>query len=225
LAIWRYGKKHHIPFWQLNDAAAPALMLSYAVGRIGCQVSGDGDWGIPNSAYIANPHGKTIPAGLDQFYLAIRQNPEYFTDVFGSLGRIRHASLQAPSFLPDWLFAYAYPHNVNDIGLRLFNCMGAHCAYLPVPVFPTSLYETILGTIIFFVLWSLRKRLRVPGTLFSIYLVLNGIERFFIEKIRVNSTYNLLGLRPTQAELISLSLVILGTVSFFLLRKKGETKL
>jgi phosphatidylglycerol:prolipoprotein diacylglycerol transferase len=31
------------------DAAAPALMLGYAVGRIGCQVSGDGDWGVPAS--------------------------------------------------------------------------------------------------------------------------------------------------------------------------------
>ena len=28
------------------DAAAPALMLGYAVGRVGCQVSGDGDWGV-----------------------------------------------------------------------------------------------------------------------------------------------------------------------------------
>ncbi len=37
--------------WQLPapavlDAAAPALMLGYALGRIGCQLSGDGDWGI-----------------------------------------------------------------------------------------------------------------------------------------------------------------------------------
>ena len=49
LAIWVYAKKHKIGFWHLNDAAAPALMLSYAVGRIGCQVSGDGDWGIANT--------------------------------------------------------------------------------------------------------------------------------------------------------------------------------
>jgi phosphatidylglycerol:prolipoprotein diacylglycerol transferase len=28
------------------DAAAPAMMLGYAIGRIGCQISGDGDWGI-----------------------------------------------------------------------------------------------------------------------------------------------------------------------------------
>src|SRR4029079_6416201 len=48
LAIWLYARKHKITFWHLNDAAAPALMLAYALGRIGCQVSGDGDWGIYN---------------------------------------------------------------------------------------------------------------------------------------------------------------------------------
>ncbi len=29
-------------------------MLAYAIGRIGCQVAGDGDWGILNSAYITD---------------------------------------------------------------------------------------------------------------------------------------------------------------------------
>ena len=28
----------------LTDAAAPALMIAYAIGRIGCRVAGDGDW-------------------------------------------------------------------------------------------------------------------------------------------------------------------------------------
>ena len=54
LAIWWYARKHGIGFWQLNDATAPGLMLAYAIGRIGCQVSGDGDWGILNSAYITD---------------------------------------------------------------------------------------------------------------------------------------------------------------------------
>ncbi|HLG40138.1 MAG TPA: prolipoprotein diacylglyceryl transferase family protein, partial [Chitinophagaceae bacterium] len=48
IAIWVYARKYKIGFWHLNDAAAPALMLAYAVGRIGCQVAGDGDWGITN---------------------------------------------------------------------------------------------------------------------------------------------------------------------------------
>ena len=38
-------------------------MLAYAVGRIGdAAVSGDGDWGILNSAYVSNTEGKGIPA-------------------------------------------------------------------------------------------------------------------------------------------------------------------
>jgi phosphatidylglycerol---prolipoprotein diacylglyceryl transferase len=49
IAIWVYAKKHNIGFWHLNDAAAPTLMLAYGLGRIGCQVSGDGDWGIVNT--------------------------------------------------------------------------------------------------------------------------------------------------------------------------------
>src|SRR6201995_5893812 len=52
LAIWYYARKHDIGFWHLNDATAPGLMLAYAIGRIGCQVSGDGDWGVLNFSYI-----------------------------------------------------------------------------------------------------------------------------------------------------------------------------
>ena len=33
---------------QLLDLAAPGLALGYAIGRIGCQVSGDGDYGKPS---------------------------------------------------------------------------------------------------------------------------------------------------------------------------------
>jgi len=40
--------------------------------------------------------------------------------------------------------------------------------------------------------------------------VLNGIERFFIEKIRVNTKYDQLPFKPTQAEIISSLLVLTG---------------
>lgn len=39
-------RRWRLPIRPLLDAAAPAIMLGYAIGRIGCQVSGDGDWGI-----------------------------------------------------------------------------------------------------------------------------------------------------------------------------------
>jgi phosphatidylglycerol:prolipoprotein diacylglycerol transferase len=46
--------------------------------------------------------------------------------------------------------------------------------------------------------------------LFSVYLIMNGLERFLIEKIRVNTKYEHLPFQPTQAELISLTLVLIG---------------
>jgi prolipoprotein diacylglyceryltransferase len=55
--------------------------------------------------------------------------------------------------------------------------------------------------------------------LFAIYLIMNGIERFFIEKIRVNTEYNILG-GITQAEIISFCLIITGLILSFLLSKK-----
>jgi prolipoprotein diacylglyceryltransferase len=60
------------------------------------------------------------------------------------------------------------------------------------------------------VLWFLRKKIKAPGALFGIYLVLNGFERFMVEKIRVNTTYDIFGFHPTQAELISSMLMIVG---------------
>ena len=48
IAVYIYVQRHGIPPIHVMDAIAPALMLGYAVGRIGCQLSGDGDWGIVN---------------------------------------------------------------------------------------------------------------------------------------------------------------------------------
>ena len=60
-------------------------------------------------------------------------------------------------------------------------------------------------------LWSFRRWAgRWPGLLMGLYLIANGVERFFIEKIRVNATYELFGYQPTQAELISVVSVLLG---------------
>ena len=64
------------------------------------------------------------------------------------------------------------------------------------------------------------KNLRVPGTLFAFYLIINGVERFFIEKIRVNSRYSIFGFHPTQAEIISTLLMIGGGLLYYFLKKK-----
>jgi phosphatidylglycerol---prolipoprotein diacylglyceryl transferase len=223
LSIWYYARKHKIGFWYLNDAAAPALMLAYGTGRIGCQVSGDGDWGIPNSAYKVAENLKSVPGTAAEFQNSVIRNGDFYLSQFNTLN-VPHYTVHAPSFLPNWLFGYAYPHNVIGEGVKIAGCDGAYCSYLPIPVFPTPFYETIICLGLFFLIWSLRKKFKVPGTLFAFYLIINGIERFFIEKIRVNTRYSILGFHPTQAEIISTLLIIGGGFLYYFLKKKSDDK-
>lgn len=178
IAIWRYCGKHNMKQIHVADAIAPAMMLAYGVGRIGCQVAGDGDWGI------------------------VTTTPKPF------------------SWLPNWTWSYTYPHNVISEGVQIPGCMGQYCAQLPQGVYPTPLYEIITCLLLFVFLWSIRKKIKTPGVLTAIYLIVNGVERFLVETIRVNTRYNFFGIRPTQAELISASLVISGVVLLIVLKRK-----
>ena len=189
------------------DSFAPALMIAYAVGRIGCQVSGDGDWGVRNHAYVTSENGKAILATENNNSSLTNTEPNEPQDTS------THYSVKAPSFLPTWTVAYTYPHNVNDQGIKLKDCEGDHCAVLASPVFPTPFYETMVCLVLFVILMLLRKRITIPGQIFGIYLVMNGVERFLIEKIRVNTKLNLL-FHPTQAEIISVALAISGIILF-----------
>lgn len=65
-ALWYYSRKIKLDFRHLCDAAAPALILAYGIGRLGCQISGDGDWGIYNSAYYTDSLGKIVPSEEDR---------------------------------------------------------------------------------------------------------------------------------------------------------------
>ncbi len=110
------------------------------------------------------------------------------------------------------------PYQQNTVGIPIEGCDGRYCSALANPVFPTPLYEAFVCIALFFVLWSLRKHIKIPGTLFSLYLMFNGMERFFIEKIRVNNTYDIFGNKITQAEIIAVILFILGSLSIFYFR-------
>ena len=151
-----FVKRHSLPVIAMMDATAPALMLGYGIGRLGCQMAGDGDWGI-----TAN-------------------------------------MLLKPNWLPDWLWAQTYHDNIAGVVIP------------PPGVYPTPLYEIAMALMIFWALWLLRLHKNRPGYLFSIYLLLAGFERLLIEKIRINSRYDVYGVHITQAEGISLLLIIAG---------------
>ncbi|TKC06136.1 prolipoprotein diacylglyceryl transferase [Pedobacter frigoris] len=47
-AVLIIARKNGIKPLHMLDIGGPGMMLAYSVGRIGCHMSGDGDWGIPN---------------------------------------------------------------------------------------------------------------------------------------------------------------------------------
>ncbi len=179
-AVLYIARKNGIKPLHMLDVGGPGMMLAYSVGRIGCHLSGDGDWGI------VNRHAKPF------------------------------------SWLPDWLWAYTYPNNVAMEGVQIPGCTGRFCMELPLPVYPTPLYEVIVCFILFLVLWKIRERIKLPGMLFGIYLMMNGMERFFVELIRVNTKYHVAGIAFTQAELISALLFISGLLMVVSAVRKGN---
>ncbi|WP_231879226.1 prolipoprotein diacylglyceryl transferase [Collimonas arenae] len=163
-------RRWKLPLRPLLDAAAPAMMLGYAIGRIGCQVSGDGDWGI-----------------------------------------VSNMSLK-PDWLPLWTWAQTYEHNIAGV---VISAPG---------VYPTPLYETLMGIACFLLLWALRKHPFRMGWLFSVYMTLAGAERLLIEKIRINPVFNVFGIHATQAEIIAFLLILFGLFGIAILGRRLPTE-
>jgi phosphatidylglycerol:prolipoprotein diacylglycerol transferase len=132
---------------QLADAVAVPLAVAYAIGRIGCQLAGDGDYGA------------------------------------------------------DWdgPWAMSYPNGTVPID---------------TPVHPTPIYETLAMFALAAVLWRLRDRFK-PGTLFALYLVGAGLERFLVEFVRRNDA---IALGLTQAQWIALAIIAAGGIWLYVRR-------
>ena len=219
--FYYYARKHKIRFAHLCDAAAPAIMIAYGIGRLGCQFAGDGDWGIYNSAYVTTQDGSLQRVSPEEGRQAImlyansfrRSNSVPDTDY-------RYAPAAAEGLR--WLWAQNYPRNVGNDGIPLQDCPHPdYCRVLPVAVFPTPVYEAIVCIGLFFFLWGIRHRLKRPWQMFGIYLIVNGLERFLVEQIRVNYKYNWGFIHPTQAEIIAVGLMI-GGICLLLFSKKSE---
>ena len=220
IALYFYARKKNFSFTRLCDAAAPALILAYGIGRLGCHFAGDGDWGIYNSAYITQADGTLVRAQPGEFEQYVAANPGLFTEFNG---QVPHKYAPAPSGVPRWIYAQNYPHNVNREGIRIKGYEGSYPTVLPAAVFPTPIYEFFACLLIFGFLMLIRKRMRWPLQIFGIYLIFNGLERFLVEKIRVNYKYDWGFIHPTQAEIISFIFIVLGLYLWLLnpYKKKG----
>jgi phosphatidylglycerol:prolipoprotein diacylglycerol transferase len=139
LAVMGYARHRGLLDARLFDMGAPALAIGYAVGRLGCQWAGDGDYGIPS----------------------------------------------------DLPWAMAYPDGTVPTTDE---------------VHPTPVYEFLVMGAVTWWLWRKRDAYR-PGTLFALWAVLAGAERFLVEFIRRNE--DIVG--PfSLAQFVSVAMIVAG---------------
>jgi phosphatidylglycerol:prolipoprotein diacylglycerol transferase len=151
LLVMIYCKIKSLSILKMFDLMCPGAAIGYGLARIGCHLSGDGDYGIA---------------------------------VNGTF----------------WEFlGYSYAN-------------GTVPTKEGVLVHPTSIYEFLAAVLIFLFLWQNRSRYKTSGIIFAYYLILSGIERFFIEMIRINPR---IAFGLSQAQVISIIMIIAGVIILY----------
>lgn len=91
-------RRRRLPAWRTADAAAPALALGYAVGRIGCFLVGD-DYGRPTDL----PWGVAFPRGLPPT----------------TAQSLREFGVDVPPSVPDSAVLEVHPTQLYETGMSL----------------------------------------------------------------------------------------------------------
>jgi phosphatidylglycerol---prolipoprotein diacylglyceryl transferase len=73
LALVILAKRFRMSPLLMLDVASPAAAMGYGIGRIGCLISGDGDYGIPTSL----PWGMSFPNGIVPTTERVHPTPIY----------------------------------------------------------------------------------------------------------------------------------------------------
>ena len=81
LALIIQGRFAGLSSLRTLDLAAPAAAIGYAIGRIGCLTSGDGDYGIPSNL----PWAMGFPNGLDPTPPGVRVHPTPIYELIAGL--------------------------------------------------------------------------------------------------------------------------------------------
>jgi phosphatidylglycerol:prolipoprotein diacylglycerol transferase len=89
IAVALKGRALGLPFGDVADLAGPCLAIGQTIGRIGCQLAGDGDYGVPTSL----PWGMSYPNGVVPTTESVHPTPIYeavlYLIIFAGLWRQR----------------------------------------------------------------------------------------------------------------------------------------
>jgi phosphatidylglycerol:prolipoprotein diacylglycerol transferase len=122
---------------------------------------------------------------------------------FGRVGNIVNGDIIGYRSTLPWATEYINPANT-------------FVPRLGVPYQPAAAYELLFSLVLFAVLWILRGRFRIPGTLFTLWLILYSIGQFILFFWRANVVV-LLGLK--QAQITSVIVVILAIPAYLAWRR------
>jgi phosphatidylglycerol---prolipoprotein diacylglyceryl transferase len=179
---------------EVFDAGSAAAAIGYGVGRIGCLLSGDGDYGVPTSL----PWGMSFPNGLVPTTERVHPTPIYELIVACAIAWIlwKLGSLQ---ILSGWIGKTTTAS--KEVRLQV-PVAGRAFAALQMP---SKHWNALLA-------W-----LR-PGSVFAAYLILTGVARFLVEFVRINPR-SFFGL--TNAQAASLASIVAGVALWVAVSRKS----
>jgi phosphatidylglycerol:prolipoprotein diacylglycerol transferase len=198
-----YAERHGIPRDRAYEVFWPVLIACLIGGRLYYVLQSDLGWyvrhpqnilatweggmafygavffGIPALYFAATRVGSSVAHLLDATALFIP-----IAQTFGRVGNLVNGDIIGyPSAAP-WATQYTNPNNTF---------VPSHL----VAYAPAAMYELMFSALLFVLLWRIRERFSVPGTLFSLWLTLYSAGQFLLFFARAN-TVVALGLKQAQ---------------------------
>jgi phosphatidylglycerol:prolipoprotein diacylglycerol transferase len=158
---WRLAKRnqaegHSISLLTIFDAGSPAAALGYGIGRIGCFLSGDGDYGIATTL----PWGMSFPNGLVPTVERVHPTPIY--------------EFIAACAIAWWLW------RMGSRGIGAANAARFTAETQKMSPPSAALKKETISKIVS------GAHTVPDGEVFAAYLLLTGAARFLVEFIRIN---------------------------------------
>lgn len=155
------------------------------------------------------------------------------------------------SGMPTWVVAdaltpaFALGTMFGRLGCFLNGCCYGHPTSMPwgvvfptdsfagleygdVPVHPSQIYNALAGLVLFGVLWAVRKKVSVPGTLFWTFILVFALVRVPLDMTRSYEPEAVLlhlgGLDLTESQLTSFAMAAFGVLMLIRLRRAAPAR-
>lgn len=218
----RYAEHHGITRDLAYEIFWPVLIGSLVGGRLYYVVQSNFGWYLQHPAQILATweggmafYGAVFLGGITAFVVCRIKGVSFarvldvaalfipLAQTFGRIGNIINGDIVGyPSNLP-WATQYTNPNNTF---------IPSHT----IAYQPAAAYELLFSLALFGLIWAVRNRFRIPGTLFELWLVVYSIGQFFLFFGRQNVIV-MFGLK--QAQLTAIAVIVLSIPLWYLWRQ------